>query len=277
MKNNIAEWDTEDVLLWIKKEVGPKTVDEDLIRAHEIDGRDLLDLTEDNLKHDLKIIKLHDRKLFLRKLCELMKLICYINSDNYEDENILHQGNKKIHNNDNRTSDCSKNNNSSAKSNSELIDSAIKNNYVSFEALDNWEKNGYTFSIKKNMNPDKRVTINSFYNISNLNNYNTKKVLANKSLDTLTLGENETKMRKAQIMKNESSEIISPRGKESYYSHSFSQKGKNVQKNSQDTVSNESQKLYYKKDNFFDKLYNYYNEAKKIKSRLLIILIDYFS
>lgn len=72
MKSKLDDWNIEDVIQWIREYAGVKDFNEDLIRAHEINGRDLLDLTEDNLKDDLNIIKLHDRKQFLRRLKDLI-------------------------------------------------------------------------------------------------------------------------------------------------------------------------------------------------------------
>lgn len=93
----------------------------------------------------------------------------------------------------------SENNNNS---NTSLMETALKNNYLSFENLDNLEKKIYKFidnnntndrnSLEKmdsnsnnvnpksnnnNTNQNEKVTINSFYNISNLNNFNNKSIL----------------------------------------------------------------------------------------------------
>lgn len=199
MKNNLQDWTCEDVVQWIKVEVGLKNYDYEIVRAHEIDGRDLIDLTEDNLKYDLKIIKLHERKVFLRKICELIRRIVETNvecPENMKDSNRATNSNLAHR-------DCDNNKkgdqvlNESSKLNqrqgyipnvhyynlhykdSSICETATKNRYLSFEALDNFEKNGYTFSVKKNLTnsldnaSDKdKVTINSYYNISNLNNYN---------------------------------------------------------------------------------------------------------
>ena len=67
-----------------------------------------------------------------------------------------------------------------------------KDNYLSFENLDNIEKKITNFIDKNNQNPvlksnkknaKEKVTINSFYNISNLNNFNDKSLF--NSLDKI--------------------------------------------------------------------------------------------
>lgn len=75
MKSNLSDWNSEDVIYWLKNEAGITNFDPNIIKENELDGKDLLDLTEENLKNDLKINRLHDRKLIMRKICELIKLI----------------------------------------------------------------------------------------------------------------------------------------------------------------------------------------------------------
>jgi hypothetical protein len=75
MKTNINDWTSDDVILWFRQELKEVSIDYELLKSHELIGRDIIDLTEDNLKYDLKIFKLHDRKLIMRKIVELMKYI----------------------------------------------------------------------------------------------------------------------------------------------------------------------------------------------------------
>jgi hypothetical protein len=95
MKTNINDWNCDDVILWFKQELKEVSIDYELLKSHELIGRDIIDLTEDNLKYDLKIYKLHDRKLVMRKIVELIK---YILSDFGEANNLNtlnnHSGNK---------------------------------------------------------------------------------------------------------------------------------------------------------------------------------------
>jgi hypothetical protein len=94
-----------------------------------------------------------------------------------------------------------------AENNSSVIETAIKNNYLSFDKLDNLEKNISTF-LEKNINNSKdhlssnknekeKVTINSYYNISNLNNFNDKALF--NSLENI---ENLDSQKKDQTNKN---------------------------------------------------------------------------
>lgn len=73
LKVDLNEWTTDDVYQWLRSEIGEDAINKEFLFAHEINGRDLIDLTEDNLKYDLKIIKLHDRKVIMRAICNLMK------------------------------------------------------------------------------------------------------------------------------------------------------------------------------------------------------------
>ncbi len=67
------DWNLEDVLKWLLLDFN---LDEEFLQNfvfHEINGLDLIDLTEDNLKYDLKILKINLRKKILRRIVDLMK------------------------------------------------------------------------------------------------------------------------------------------------------------------------------------------------------------
>lgn len=68
----IVDWSNEDVVEWLNCCLLLPQY-EDAFRAHEIDGRDLIDLTDDNYKYDLNVIKLHDRKYIQRQVLEALK------------------------------------------------------------------------------------------------------------------------------------------------------------------------------------------------------------
>ena len=371
MKSNFIEWNTEDVINWIRHDVKLFNCNLELIKSHEINGRDLIDLNEDNLKEDLKILKLHDRKNLMRKICELMRnlvefttdensnhemlnevedvpedknfevktikikfqdktlafkcannikvehiikecidvfdlnkssvskfrsenlhdkelkyaitdfylsdkstviypkenYICdimqdYYNNDmnkylnrnegltfylnlNKEEENtscnislnnekkknstnifIDYKNKDKLKEKDNlKSKNIQMNTNENSYKTSKpkednnyykdfsITETAVKNQYVYFEALDNLEKNGYSFINKKlnnhlNKTNDEKVTINSFYNISNLNNFNEKSLKSNISVNSshdpkITAKNGNMKFEANQFNKNE--------------------------------------------------------------------------
>lgn len=92
--SHVVNWSNEQVVKWISTMLNYPQYAESFLK-HEIDGRDLIDLTEDNLKYDLQVIKLHDRKTILRGLCALMKE--YVNSF---EENIPSEHTKNNANNE---------------------------------------------------------------------------------------------------------------------------------------------------------------------------------
>ncbi len=76
------EWNLEDVLRWLLVEFN---FEEEILKNfvfHEIDGLDLIDLTEDNLKYDLKIFKINLRKRIMRRIVDLLRLSISQNSVN---------------------------------------------------------------------------------------------------------------------------------------------------------------------------------------------------
>jgi hypothetical protein len=402
LKSNLLDWTTDDVLIWLNNEVGLDYNEyNDYFIGHEVTGRDLLDLTEDNLKNDLKVLKLHDRKLILRKICELMRLIVdnsvmMTNPTNFNNStcqglntitnsndnpkkivNIIFKGEvvkfkctksnrvyniiqdcidifglpkdkyisltdkkglvlprdsylidcipedegeasfyiiinniKKEHNMSNENIQ-SINNTLSEKNSSYqhhkgsiLQETAIKNKFLSFEALDNFEKNGYSFSIKKNLNKnfEDKVTINSFYNISNLNNFEKSlfnSTSENKNSNYINSGvensESEVNIKGKKknnkftcirskkkidiedlseeldtgnkINKNNNNDHIKITDYKNYENNPSKIQNKNLKsKNSshRQNISQDSNNVNYK-NNYFDRLYNYYNDANKIK------------
>lgn len=370
-KRNLNDWSVEEAYNWVKNEVG-NIIPKDLFLAHEISGRDLVDLTEDNLKYDLKINKLHDRKLFLRKICDLIKVIndnpinnVVKNVVNNNDNTIIvrfHNSNLKFktsnllkvkdilndsfnilnipketagyltdsegsilpneslindlitsknsvitlntninisntlskkkaedkdekenkesrENRENKTTRDTNNYKKAIKNanyntiqesiirDNSLAETALKHRYLSFEALDNFEKNGFSFSIKKNLNKkfdkekeneNEKVTINSFYNISNLNTYNNE---TNPEIHKSNKKRNKLSCLNIRSKKQPELEEENP--------VRFNMHSKNSKELKQ-SISDESENQFYKKDNFVDKLCNYYNDAKKIKSILNI-------
>jgi hypothetical protein len=360
LKSNLQDWTTEDVLTWLTNEIGPNY--NDYFSAHEITGRDLLDLNEDNLKTDLKVLKLHDRKLILRKICELMRMIvennnvsninqkeranrkiinivykneavkfkcaggnrisniiqdcidifglpkdkhCIFLSDKNgfilprdsilidcieEDEgNIYIMINKDLNFSNEITNTLNDKNYSSKNKSSILQETAIKNKFLSFEALDNFEKNGYSFAIKKNLkkNFEDKVTINSFYNISNLNNFEKSMFNStenkNSYINSLESDHNVKAKKKnkftcirskKKIDIEDLSEELEDKAKNNNNDHIKITDYKNYENNpptcarpkntSRPNISQDGNNLNYK-NNYFDRLYNYYNDANKIK------------
>jgi hypothetical protein len=395
LKSNLQDWTCEDVIVWLTNEIGPNY--NDYFSAHEITGRDLLDLNEDNLKNDLKVLKLHDRKKIMRKICELMRMIidnsggevdtlgnigtigsCGIQSTKQEANNrglinIVYKGEavkfkctkgNKIYNiiqdcvdifglgrgnianvlltdkngfvlpRDSLLIDClnedespetnlyivlnkkdlglnASNENlqsltntlsdkyaqSSKNKSSILQETAIKNKFLSFEALDNFEKNGYSFTVKKGLNKAQesdKVTINSFYNISNLNNFEksmfnstagkhsnylegsaenvpkTKKkggkftcIRSKKKIDIEDLSE-ELDSGAAAVKTAGVTELIKITDYQNYENNP--PVGKKLSNSlHRHNISQDSNNLNYK-NNYFDRLYNYYNDANKIKT-----------
>lgn len=94
MKNNFLEWSTDEVMNWFRLDIKLSTINYDLIKSHEINGRDLIDLNEENLRDDLKILKLHERKYIMRKICDLMRTLVETDPKNEnESENLRDEGN----------------------------------------------------------------------------------------------------------------------------------------------------------------------------------------
>jgi hypothetical protein len=185
-----------------------------------------------------------------------------------------------------------------------LQETAIKNKFLSFEALDNFEKNGYSFSIKKNLNKnfEDKVTINSFYNISNLNNFEKSlfnSTSENKNSNYINSGvensESEVNIKGKKknnkftcirskkkidiedlseeldtgnkINKNNNNDHIKITDYKNYENNPSKIQNKNLKsKNSshRQNISQDSNNVNYK-NNYFDRLYNYYNDANKIK------------
>jgi hypothetical protein len=389
MKTNLNDWTCEDSITWmkgvLKAENCKELLDYELIRSHQINGRDLIDLNEENLKYDLRITNLHLRKVLLRKICELLKFInenhqnynffessveganitqyekfkivnfkynnvvksikCHKNTkfveiiqeiltnhkkseiieticvldnkkilipknclifdianegDIFElvDNSLENKNIKKIITNSNLKNSykkSKKNKNYSfynGQKDYNIQETASKNRLLSFDALDNFEKNGYTFSAKKNLldsleKEKEKVTINSYYNISNLNHYNNRKSDGSPSaLITKNREKPNNKIQKKYrvnfSLSNEdekSSHSDHPKnliriedpshcGKpnktdfENYMNKFISSHRSFSSFNNQSYNSEKSKKLFDKK------LSNYYVEAKKIKSKI---------
>jgi hypothetical protein len=450
--SNILEWSNTDVINWLTT-LNNNSISINYKQAfidHGLNGEDLIDLTEDNLKYDLKVIKLHDRKYIMRSIRDLMKnfIKCFEKETKLDNNNNIKHiliknakikedirfkctNNDKIKNiindckeifhiesdinvflvdaegsiipkeasindiitdneclyliissyepktkkekkesinnvnsinnninsntynnkqNNNNTNTLIFSNNNTIQENS-ITETALKKRYLSFETLDDFEKNGFSFSVNNNLskkfekasNRDK-FTINSFYNISNLNNFNERSPFSsydNKNSNLLISPkskENDKSKEKDNQKTNKKKKLSCIRSKKkidldnfseneipdnvskmkfnmerlytlnnsndnetkyNYHSNIFkerensnsisynndSSKGFRSKKNSQsqyfDRLSNrnsdinynnasvDSTNLYYRKNNFFDKLYNYYNEAKKIKGKII--------
>jgi hypothetical protein len=367
---NIYLWTKEDVLNWLGDEIGFDRINKELFIHHEIDGNDLIDLTEDNLKYDLKIMKLHDRKFILRCICDLLRNIVdqheiiskkqkiqpervnsfkilpnekvqfqsqacmkteeqmspvmkkfnlQLKKNNLISSQYYNSNVSKIPQdvkNQNSTLHLFSKNNTMQEESGTLIlrenslaETAMKNRYLSFDNLDNFEKNGFSFSVKRNLNKlqqkgeNDNVTINSFYNISNLNNFNNAESNSNINLQSNehSVKKNHTKSGKKKascvnirsktkidfekLSDNEMTdeEIYAGecytdrlpkqnyRGLMSYVNkmenkHQEANSTFNPQNlNLNSNISADSENPYYRKNNFFDKLYNYYNDAQKIK------------
>jgi len=100
----LIDWTNTHVVSWISEFLKFPQYKESFLN-HEVSGRDLIDLTEDNLKYDLQIIKLHDRKKILREICILMKeyvtscekQLQQLNNNDIENEiAILYEGTKNL-------------------------------------------------------------------------------------------------------------------------------------------------------------------------------------
>ena len=69
--NKISQWTTDQVLFWLKNELKlPRYIES--FKLNEIDGKTLLILTKQDLKDDLNISNLYDRKKIIQKI-EIIK------------------------------------------------------------------------------------------------------------------------------------------------------------------------------------------------------------
>jgi hypothetical protein len=364
MKNNLLDWNTEDVINWLKSEVkfGDFNYDYNIIKSHNLNGQDLLDLTEDNLKYDLKIVNLHDRKYVMRRICELMKTLVDINIGNNpcmnnnkvkkimykgstimfrcvsnikasdlinescilfcienaglcdkegliipreclineidDDEFILKNNLDKDINEikDVRNSNSNDNINSMnklknpmtlrisnnpipkqqlhRKINSSISETVSKNKFLSFEALDNFEKNGYSFNQNKNIsNIEKdKVTINSYYNISNLNNFNNENSEGNTAKNNISPRKKNklscvslrakkkidfddlSQLYEDQVLYTQDDKKLDI---DAYMNRLISYKNGTIRNNVSCNVD---------QSKYFDRLNNYYKDAKRIKA-----------
>lgn len=96
-KKEIIYWKNDDVIHWLKKELFLEAYQSDFV-SHEIDGRDLIDLSDDNLKYDLNVIKLHDRKTIQRSICTYLRNLNLMLNDGVAIEPIQtpQKQNKKV-------------------------------------------------------------------------------------------------------------------------------------------------------------------------------------
>jgi len=138
---------------------------------------------------------------FEKKMIKNKKLIKFLNKDKKSTNQI--NFNSKSLNNNYTSAFKDKVNKFSQNNNSSLMETALKNKYLSFEKLDSLEKNITKFLdknenhskeyISTNPNEKEKVTINSYYNISNLNNFNDKALF--NSVDKVNNEDKKSKMK----------------------------------------------------------------------------------
>ena len=68
--NYISQWETEDVLKWLKL-INMSTYI-NTFESNKISGYDLCYFTNENLENDLRITRLHDRNLILKEIRTLI-------------------------------------------------------------------------------------------------------------------------------------------------------------------------------------------------------------
>lgn len=104
---SLWEWSLEDVLRWLLIEFN---LEEEILKNfvfHEIDGLDLIDLTEDNLKYDLKIAKINLRKRMMRRIVDLLKFS--LSQDNNNNAVLTNKKHTNLNKNENRVSEAKEN------------------------------------------------------------------------------------------------------------------------------------------------------------------------
>lgn len=91
LSSDISKWTNKNVLIWLNG-INMTMYKEQFV-IHEVEGIDLIDLTEDNLKYDLKVVNLHHRKHILR---EILKILKSIDKKMTEQMNIKDENKKKV-------------------------------------------------------------------------------------------------------------------------------------------------------------------------------------
>lgn len=72
MSRNPLQWSVSDVVQWLH--VINCSGAQDVFLYHGVDGKDLLQLTDADLRFDFKFKRVHDRKFILRQVQELKNL-----------------------------------------------------------------------------------------------------------------------------------------------------------------------------------------------------------